>query len=65
MLWDRSQIQEGKKKKKNYRNANMWKLNNMLVKQQWETDKMKEKIPEDKWKIKAQQPKNLLKMQKN
>ena len=28
-----NQIQEGKKKKRTTENANMWKLNNMLVKQ--------------------------------
>ena len=49
-------------KKKKTAKTNMWRLNNMLVNNQWITEEIKEeikKIPGDKWKRKTRDPKSI------
>ena len=48
------------KKKKTVKNKNMWRLNKMLLKNQWTTHEIKKKkIHRDKWKQKHDYPKHM------
>ena len=57
MLWDRNQPQKQQQQKKP---TNDWKLNNMLLNNQWITEEIKEKnqkILRDKWQQRYNNPK--------